>query len=381
MSESDTSEFEAAGLLDGIEEAAKREERLALLRHLRDDGFTIEELKEAAKLERLALLPVDRVLSKEGAKYTSTDLADETGMPLELLQQLWRALGFAEVDPGEKLFADADLEAVRAVAQFHAAGIGDEPLALVSQVIGSGMSRLGDAIRETVGEALLQPGDSELTVGMRYAAAVEHLVPLLTPVLGYVLTVHLKEQIQSNFIAQAEIESGVFDNSREITVCFADLVGFTRLGERVPPSELSAAARRLSDMAVEVARRPVRLVKTIGDAAMLVSPEPEPMVRAAIELAARAEEDGEEMPQLRVGIASGAAVPQSGDWFGAPVNLASRVSDIARPASVLVTKPVRDSVKEEFDWSFAGAKKIKGVKDEVPLYRARPKTAASEDGE
>jgi adenylate cyclase len=378
----DTDEFEAAGLLDGIEDDAKREDRLTLLRHLRDDGFAIEELQEAAKQQRLALLPVDRVLGvKGGAKYTSAEMAEETGMPLELLQQLWRALGFTEIDPSEKAFGDADLEAVRAVGQFHGAGIGDEPLALVSQVIGSGMSRLSDAIRETVGEALLQPGDSELTVGMRYAAAVEHLVPLLTPVMGYVLSAHLKEQIKSNFIAQAEIESGEFDNSREITVCFADLVGFTRLGERVPPRELSEAARRLSDMAVDVARQPVRLVKTIGDAAMLVSPEPEPMVRAAIELAARAEERGDEMPQLRVGLASGAAVPQSGDWFGAPVNLASRVSDVARPASVLVTKPVRDSVKDEFDWSFAGARKLKGVKDEVPLYRARLKTDTEENGE
>ena len=164
-----------------------------------------------------------------------------------------------------------------------------------------------------------------------------------------------------------------------MTVCFADLVGFTRLGERVPPSELSAAARRLSDLAVEVTRKPVRLVKTIGDAVMLVSTEPEPMVRAAIELAAMAEEHEDVMPQLRVGVASGEAVPQSGDWFGAPVNLASRVSDLARPATVLVTKPVRDSVKESFDWSFAGAKKLKGVKAEVPLYRARLKGEADED--
>ncbi|HET9011731.1 MAG TPA: adenylate cyclase regulatory domain-containing protein [Gemmatimonadaceae bacterium] len=375
---SDTEEFESAGLLAGIDDPDKREQRLELLRHLRDDGFTIEELQEAASSERLALLPVDRVLSTKGAKYTSADLAEESGISLDLLQQLWRALGFTEIDPSEKVFGDADLEAVRSVAQFHAAGIDDEPLTLISQVIGSGMSRLSDAIRETVGEALLQPGDTELTVGTRYAAAIEHLVPLLTPVLGYVLTVHMKEQVKSNFIAQTEIDSGQFDNSRDITVCFADLVGFTRLGERVPPRELSDAARRLSDMALDVARSPVRLVKTIGDAAMLVSPEPEPMVRAALELAARAEENEDVMPQLRVGLASGPAVPQSGDWFGPPVNLASRVSDIARPASVLVTKPVRDALKDEFHWSFAGARKLKGVRDEVPLYRARPKTEEDE---
>ena len=370
----ETSDFEAAGLLDGIEDDRRRRERIELLQYLTGEGFTIEELQEAARQERLALLPMERVLSPKDAKYTSAELARESEIPLDTLQQLWRALGFTEVDPSEKLFGDEDLEAVRATGQFLAAGIGEQQLGLISQVIGSGMARLSDAIRETVGEALLQAGDSEQALGMRYAQATEHLVPQLTPVLGYVLKVHLREQVKGNFIAQAEIDSGKFDNSREVTVCFADLVGFTRLGERVPPSELSAAARRLSDLAVEVTRKPVRLVKTIGDAVMLVSTEPEPMVRAAIELAEKAEESGDEIPQLRVGLASGAAVPQSGDWFGAPVNLASRVSDIARPSSVLVTKPVRDSVRESFDWSFAGARKLKGVRDEVPLYRARPKT-------
>ncbi len=377
---SDTSEFESAGLLEGVDDE-HREERLALLRHLREDGFGLEELQEAAKRDRLALLPMERVLTSGGARYSTNDIVRETGMPLELQQHLWRALGFTETDPDDPVFGDDDLEAVRTVAQFHAAGLTDDTLILISQVIGSGMSRLSDVIRETVGEALLQPGDSERTVGLRYAEAAQHLVPLLNPVLGYALKMHLREQIKSDFLNQAEIEEGRFENSRDITVCFADLVGFTRLGERVPPRELSAAARRLGDMALDVARRPVRLVKTIGDAAMLVSPEPEPMVRAALELSTVAEESSDVMPQLRVGVASGNAVPQSGDWFGAPVNLASRVSDIARPASVLVTKPVRDSVKDQFDWSFAGARKLKGVKDEVPLYRARPKGEGSEDGE
>lgn len=67
------------------------------------------------------------------------------------------------------------------------------------------------------------------------------------------------------------------------------------------------------------------------------------------------------------------AVSRGGDWFGSPVNLASRVTGAARPGAVLVTETVRAEVGEDtgVEWSFAGAKRLKGIKDEVKLFRAR----------
>jgi adenylate cyclase len=364
-------EMEAAGLLDGLDDERVRSERAALIRDLLLDGFSLEEIQEAARTGRLALLPVDRVLRREDARFTSADLAERSELPLGLLERLWQALGLAYAPPTEVVFADPDLDAARTVAQFHAAGLGDEPLALIGQVLGQGMARLAETIREIVGELLLEQGDSERTLGLRYAQATEQLVPLLTPLLGYVLAVHLREQIKTDIVSEAELRTGHVENAREITVCFADLVGFTRMGERVPPGELSAAGRHLTELAVEVSRPPVRLVKTIGDAAMLVSPEPKPLIEAALELVARTEERAEGMPPLRVGVASGEAIAQSGDWFGAPVNLASRVTDVARPASVLATKPVRDALADGFAWSDAGRRRLKGLREEVRLYRVR----------
>jgi adenylate cyclase len=243
---------------------------------------------------------------------------------------------------------------------------------LISQAMGQSMSRLADTLREVVGDALLQAGDSEHALGLRYAQAAEQMVPMLEPMLGYVLSVHLREQVKNDVVSQTELVTGRSETARDLTIGFVDLVGFTRLGERVPPGELTAAARRLGDLSVEVARPPVRLVKMIGDAAMLVAPSPEPLLRATLALVSEVERNSAIMPAARAGIAAGEAVPAGGDWFGAPVNLASRVTDIARPASVLVTKPVRDAVAEGFDWSFAGAHRLKGVRGEVPLYRARP---------
>jgi adenylate cyclase len=155
-------------------------------------------------------------------------------------------------------------------------------------------------------------------------------------------------------------------------VCFADLVGFTRLGEQVPPDELSRLAVRLEELASGVAEQPVRLIKTIGDAVMLTSMEPQPLIDAAISLVDAAGTEGEWFPELRAGIATGAALSRAGDWFGRPVNLASRITAIARPGSVLAERDVRNSTKDAYSWSYAGERRLRGVREPVSLYRARP---------
>ena len=78
----------------------------------------------------------------------------------------------------------------------------------------------------------------------------------------------------------------------------ADLVGFTALGESVPVEELGGVAGRLSRLAAEACDPPVRIVKLIGDAVMLVAPEPRPMLECALRLVAVVGEE-ENFPELR----------------------------------------------------------------------------------
>ena len=149
------------------------------------------------------------------------------------------------------------------------------------------------------------------------------------------------------------------------------MVGFTQLGETLDPTALGAVTGRLGELAASVVEPPVRLVKMIGDAAMVVGPEPAPVVEAALALVEAAEDEGEDFPLLRAGVASGQALARAGDWYGRPVNLASRVTAIARPASVLVTEPVREALADVYAWSFAGERRLKGIDDRVKLYRCR----------
>jgi adenylate cyclase len=160
--------------------------------------------------------------------------------------------------------------------------------------------------------------------------------------------------------------------ARDIAVAFADLVDFTRLGEAVEPEELERLSYRLAEIAREVAVAPVRFVKTIGDAVMLVCPDPAQLLKAMLDLADATDAD-DGMPRLRVGIAFGEAVSRAGDWFGSPVNLASRVTGSARPGTVLVAESAREAIgdAEAFRWSFAGGRKLKGISGETKLFRAR----------
>ncbi len=342
-------------------------DREALIAQLREVGFSDEQIADAAARGRLPLLLVDRVLQRDEARWSARQIAEQTGVELEVLRRLWRALGFADAGDDAVVYRDEDLEAARLTAQFASAGLGGEGLVLISQVLGHGMARLADTLREVVGEALLEAGDTEHSAGTRLAQGTEYMIPLLTPVLSYVLQRHLAEQISGDVLYDSELATGQIEGAREMTVCFADLVGFTRFSESVEPAELTGAGRRLTEAAVEAARPPVRLVKMIGDAAMLVSPEPAPLLEAALHLASC--DPG--LP-VRAGVASGVAVAHAGDWLGAPVNLASRVTGVARPGTVLVTRPVRDAAQDRFAWSTAGTRRLKGISEPVRLYRARP---------
>jgi len=124
----------------------------------------------------------------------------------------------------------------------------------------------------------------------------------------------------------------------------------------------------------------VRLVKMIGDAAMLVSRDPAALVEAALALVEGAEAEGEGFPQLRAGLALGEALSRGGDFYGRPVNLASRLTGIARRGSVLAVVEVSDELADSYRFSFAGRKRIKGLQGEAAVFRVRRRPSERDEG-
>jgi adenylate cyclase len=358
-------DFEAEGLLDG---ASDRDARLELLRSLEQEGFSLDELREAAAQDRLALLPVERVLAGEGRLYTREELSEETGLDDRFLDEASRALGMPIREPGERAITEEEVELSRSAKVLLDAGLPEEAFLELTAVMSRSLANIAASFASTFGEALLQPGDTERDLGLRYAETLRNLGPLTAPSLQQMFNLRLRERMREAVIGQAELQSGHLAGSQPVTVGFVDIVGFTRLGESVAPEDLGAVVRSFERAVADAVEPPVRLVKTIGDAAMLVAPEPEPLIDTVLSLVDRSNEDGQ---QLRGGIASGEALPRAGDWYGRPVNLAARITSFARRGTVVTSSEVREAAGDGYDWSAAGSRRFKGVRGSVDVYRVR----------
>jgi adenylate cyclase len=363
-------DFEAEGLLEGLD-GGPREARLELLQRLSGEGCSLDELKQAVAAGRLTLLPVERRLAGQGPRFTAREVAEMAELDLEMLLRFRSALGIPIPDPDQRIGTEADLEAAKVVKQFLDLGLPEDGMMQVARTIGMGTARIAEANRELIIRTLIRPGDTERDVALRFASAAEYMLPLAGPTVVYALQAHLLEQIRRDVIGATDLESGEVGGPLNLTVCFADLVEFTRLGEEIAPEELGMVAGRLEEMASAVAEPPVRLVKTIGDAVMLVSPQPEPMVAAALSLIHAAEQEGQQFPWLRAGLASGPTLPQSGDYYGRAVNLASRITNVARPGSVVLDEATKDATGDRFAYSYVGERRLKGLDYRVKLFRAR----------
>jgi adenylate cyclase len=372
-------DWEADGLLKGLNEDERRE-RVELLDYLHDEvGIPIERLRDQDPALLIAM-PAERHVGAE-PRYTAREVAAAAGIDLAVMARLRRAMGLPAVGPDERSLGETDLESTRLAAEFLHQGMPEDDMLAVTRVLGRGLGQAAVVMRQTAMRMALEPGLSERQLAERFGAVAGMLTPQVVPLLEQTLKLHLRQMLASEVARTTERRDGSLPGAREIGVAFADLVGFTRLGENVPPEELGDVASRMEDLASDVLFPPVRLVKTIGDAVMYVSEDPVALLGASVDLSRAADEQGEDFPQLRVGAASGQAITRGGDWFGRPVNLASRITSIARPGSVVVSEPVKDAAPEDrFQFSFIGARKLKGVPGSTALFRAR-KLANGGDGE
>jgi adenylate cyclase len=235
------------------------------------------------------------------------------------------------------------------------------------------LANASQVMRAAVLDTVVRPDATELEISRGAQAVAGSLAPLLGPMIQDMLLLQLRHMADIEAVNAGERAAGApLPGARMVAAAFADLVGFTALGEELPPEELEQLANRLADLGREVVVAPVRFIKTIGDAVMFVSPDAGALLEVLLALLESAAAD-DMLPRLRLGMAYGSAVSRAGDWFGSPVNLASRVTSVARPGTVLVAESARAEIgdDERFQWSFAGPKRLKNIAGDVKVYRAR----------
>jgi adenylate cyclase len=366
----DTSGQNIDDLLNGLEGTA-RTERAELVEWLLEQGITADEIRAT---NPPLLLATRHLIGDDGTYVSTREISERYGVDLLLLQRVQRAIGLVGVDdPDAVVHMRADGEAAAHAQRFVELGLDPDQMVAVVRVLAEGLSRAAEVMRYTALSAIMHPGATEVDIAKASKALVSQIAPMLGPMIQDMLFMQLRHMMETEAVNAAERAAGKpLPGARQVAVAFADLVGFTRLGEVVSAEALGQLAGRLADLARDLTTPPVRFIKTIGDAVMLVCPDPAPLLDMVLKLVEVVDTDND-FPRLRAGVASGMAVSRAGDWFGSPVNVASRVTGVARPGTVLVADSVWDAVGEtgKFDGSFAGSRRLKGIKNEVKLFRIR----------
>jgi adenylate cyclase len=365
-----STDWDAEGLLEGLDEPA-REARIGLLEELAAAGVPLAQLRAAALDGRLAALPTE--LAATGPeRWTAREAAAEAGIDLDMLLAVRRANGSPVLDPDEPVLNNDDLAAARLGVALLASGVDAGQLLAASRVMARALHQIADAMTSILFDLSYDPNLDEHALAHRLSEQMAVLGPFVGPALEITVQTHMRDALRSAAITAADRSThGKVAGARGVTIAFADLVGFTRMGEEMPAEDLDNVASRLEELVTDLVRPPVKFVKSIGDAAMLISPESDELLASALDLLDAAEAEATTLPQLRVGVARGMAVHRGGDWFGQPVNLASRITGVARAGSVLASRDVRDDAGAAVTWSRAGHRELRGVPDPVALYRAR----------
>ncbi len=327
--------FHSYDMLPDADDESRRE---AALEHVKEillmHGATEEEIDQAVADGVIDLFAADRLLVPSRRRYTRVEVAELTGVGVDMLERFWRALGFPGVDDDDRAFTDLDLEAVRLFQGLQALGAADAETAVqMARVIGSSMARIA--------EAELVPGDmvsaevDPILSAEAFAGVADVTIPAMAKLLEFVWRRQVAAGIQRSMMLRSHgLAPG---QSPVIAVGFADMVGFTLLSQHLSDEELAAVVRRFEEISHDIVTSARgRVVKMIGDEVMFVVDSVAAAARIGLSLA-DAYADDDLLSDVRVGLAFGPVLLRDGDYFGPTVNLAHRIVNIGNPGTVLMS--------------------------------------------
>lgn len=310
--------------------------------YLRSHGIDEGVIAAAAADGPAALRQLAQTVALLGSAPTFTPRQgwEIAGAPEGLARKLWQAMGFARLPDDVPALTRADIEALRIINEHViSAGVTEETALRFARVLGQSMSTVADALLSVLDEGASEmdtvpPVDRDDLLIL----ATEVVNPVIERELVYLLRRHLHAgALRRRFARRAP--------GSESTIGFADVVSFTRLSGQLDPDDLADLVERFEATTSDaIAEAGGRVVKLIGDAVLFEFDDAETAVELALSLV---EAFGGDQPELRVGLAHGPVIAQSGDVYGPTVNLASRLVGFARPGTVLVDEHVAERVIDE----------------------------------
>jgi adenylate cyclase len=332
---------------------------------LRQRGAPRDEIDRAEREGRLLLLAFDYQLMPGRPRYTFAEACGRADFDLEIAKRLWRALGFPDPPADERRFRDEDVEAIitlRRQLESTITSVGEnyEQLVQYVRVVAGSLAKIAEVQSDLLVSAVRERrlagfGDDEIAAQIADALDWSRLSRLF----DYALRLQLRASARRKLTASDPEAIGAED----LAVGFVDLVGYTALSQELDAEELGALVTRFEELAYDtVAENAGRVVKTIGDEVMFVTGDIASAARIALRLTERSAVD-ELLPEARAGLAAGFVLAQEGDYYGPVVNLASRLVELARPGTVLVSSDVHDALAGDpaFVWHRLRSRRIRDI--------------------
>ncbi|WP_433624835.1 adenylate/guanylate cyclase domain-containing protein [Nocardia sp. CA-120079] len=304
-------------------------------------------------------------------RYNRTQVAEESGTTTDLTKRLWMALGFpAGLDDAAVDYADADIAAVRNFRALNVLASADSrQQAATARTLGQGMARLAewqvDVVLAEISTrmAAAAPGTDPAEIARD---ATEAAISTLEQLNTYAWRRHLAAALARSLDPGTTAGESV----RELAVGFADMVGYTRLTRHLHPDELSMLLEAFeSTTTAAITENGGWVIKNVGDEVMFAAEDPTDAARIALAIQESTMMVGG-TPELRVAVAYGPVLQRFGDLYGSVVNIASRLTGVARPGTVLVDDEAAAALdgNPEFDIRNLRSVRVRG------FNRLRPHT-------
>ena len=361
----------------GLDPAALGDDAVRVVREmLAAEGVSEDDLDAAQQEGTLPLLAVERLILPAVPEYDTQAVTERTGLTAAQIGKLWRMLGYPVPRPGEPAFTETDVELLGMIGQFMMAEPAASELVLhMSRVIGSSMSRVASAQVDVIsarvsgsprrGEVAGRPVTDEQIV-----ASASALLPVVPRVLEAAWRRHLLSAVRRR-LTIAESGQGQLG-----VVGFADLVGWTALSQQVGDDTLASILDQFEQLAYDVVTaRAGRVVKMIGDEVMFTVDAARAGAEIALALSAGARSI-DDLSDLRVGLAYGPLLERESDLYGPTVNLASRITGVAFPGTIVVNEALRKELADDQRYRLR-AMRPRYLKDfgRVPLWVLRAASA------
>ncbi|WP_372734208.1 adenylate/guanylate cyclase domain-containing protein [Nocardioides sp.] len=308
----------------------------------------------------------ERAVLGEDPAFTAAQVAQETGVSLDQAERLWRALGFPE-HGSAVAFTQGDVGALGSLQDIISSGLLDFDLAVnLTRAVGQTMARLSDWEVSALVQRVEDLDRDQREAGAaqeqnRTDLAMQMIEGLSKPFEGLLLYAW-RRHLAAAVARTAALGSREEDlHTKDLTVGFADIVSFTALSNELSEQRIGDLVELFEARCADVvATHRGRVIKSIGDSVLFVNDDP---IRAYDTAEGIINVIGRDprMPDVRLGLASGTVVMRLGDVFGPPVNMAARLTSVARRNRIIIDAHTADLLpSDQFETRPLPARPVRG---------------------